>query len=148
MKPLINIIALLPILLILIILLLNRHVLWVVEEISLFWLFEIQIPVISFTIIFFIWYIMLVYVYFRLSWVFVSYKNNKQASEIEKLKSKLYEERPLLVEDLKNEFANILESYDEKAWVNLEKYKKENEKVISNLAFEIKLLKEKIDKLK
>ena len=147
MKSFINILVLLPILILLSLLLINRHLLWINETISIFGLTEINIPIISFSIIFFVWYIITIYIYLRLSNVVTWFKNNRLESQVDKLKSKLYEERPQLVEDLKKEFTDNLELYKEIREKEINSYKKENEKLMSNLSYDVKTIKEKIEKI-
>lgn len=147
MKSLINFLILLPVLLFLIIIILNRDLLYINETISIFGITESTVPVIAFSSIFFAWYIIAIYLFFKFSNIFTSYKNKKLESEINKLKSKLYEERPKLVDDLKSEFSENLENYKLQQEKEVKIYKKENEKVVSSLEYEIKALKEKLDKI-
>ena len=147
MKSFINVLVLLPILLLLSLLLINRHLLSINETVSIFWLTEVTIPIISFSIIFFVSYVIIVYIYLRLSNVVTWFKNNRLESQVDKLKSKLYEERPQLVEELKKEFTENIELYKDLREKDINTYKKENEKVMSNLSYDVKTIKEKIDKI-
>jgi len=148
MKSLGNFLLLLPVLLFLIIILINKDLLLINENINLLWLAELTIPLVGFITIFFVIYIILLWIFLKTWNIFTVFKNNRLSSEVNKLKSKLYEERPKLVAELKEEFEKNLEKYKEVHDKEINTYKKENEKILSNLEYYVKTIKEKIDKVK
>lgn len=147
MKNLLNIIFLSPILVYLILLLLNSNLLSKKETVNIFWIFQPELPIITIISVFFIAYIFLLYFSEKFSSFFAWNKNKKLQDEILNLKAKLADEREKLIEDLRKEFLNNLESFKEISNKNLELSKKETSKVLWNLEFEIQTLKEKIEKL-
>ena len=146
MKNFLNVLFLSPILIYVVLLLLNSNLLSKKETINVFWLFELELPIIAIISVFFIAYIFLLYFSEKFSLFFAWNKNKKLSQEVLELKAKLSDGTPKLIEEIKKEFATNIESFKEISNKNLELHKKETSKVLWNLEFEIKGLKEKLDK--
>ncbi len=74
-------------------------------------------------------------------------KTKKLEKEVFDLKSKLLNKQWDLIKNIESHFEDILWKFKTEADKKLELYKKENEKVVSNIEYEMKPLKEKTDKM-
>ena len=74
-------------------------------------------------------------------------KTKKLEKEVFDLKSKLLNKQGDLLSNIQNHFDEVLEKQNTDSNKKLELYKKETEKVVSNIEYEMKALKDKIDKL-
>jgi uncharacterized membrane protein YciS (DUF1049 family) len=146
MKNILNIILLLPLLIYVIILLINNNLLNTKAEINLFFA-SFDINIVTFISIFFVLYILIIYGIFKFSNFFVSHKNKNLSDEVNKLKSEMKDREPKLLEQLENKFEDILEKSKQENKQNIDILKKENEKVITNLTYDLKIIKEKVENL-
>ena len=137
---------LLPALLYLGLLILNLWIFSASYEVNFFWIARFEISVILFATIFFILYIILLWVWFQFFWIFKDAEVRKLDNENGKLKEKLLSGQWELISQIEERLQDTLHSLQWENDKNLERYKKENEKVISNIIFEIKNLGEKIKK--
>jgi len=64
------------------------------------------------------------------------------------LKSKLLNKQWDLIADIEKHFEDILWKFKTEADKKIEQYKKENEKVVSNMQYDFDAIKDKIDKIK
>lgn len=146
MKNILNLILLLPLLLYVIILFINSKLLGTTAEVNLlFTSFEINI--VTFISIFFVLYILILYSIFKFSNFFVSHKNSNLRNEVNKLKADMQDREPKLLENIEKKFEEILEKANSKHKESIEILKKENEKVITNLTYDLKIIKEKLGKV-
>ena len=74
-------------------------------------------------------------------------KTKKMEKEIFELKNKLLSGQGALIWEIETKFENILQKYKEDSDKKLEFYKKENEKIVTNIHYDMGILKEKIEKL-
>jgi len=84
----------------------------------------------------------------KFSSFFTGLKTKKDETEIKSLKAKLQDWQWELVQKIEENFYNILEEYKKINTENIKVLKKENEKIISNLEFEIKNIKDSLKKIK
>ncbi len=136
-----------PALLYLALLVLNLDIFKASTEINFFWIARFDIPVVISVSIFFILYIILIWVGFSFGNVFSGMKTKKLEKEVFDLKSKLLNKQGDLLSNIQNHFDEVLEKQNTDSNKKLELYKKETEKVVSNIEYEMKALKDKIDKL-
>ena len=148
MKNIINMIILSPILIYVILLLLNNELLLKNEEVNFFWVFKPEIPVIALISVFFIVYIILLYFSEKFSLFFANHRTKKLEKEVLELKARLQEQIPDIVDVMKIEFRVIVENIKNENRRDLELSKKENDIVLWNLEYEIKNLREQINKEK
>lgn len=128
-------------------LVLNLGIFKATTEINFFWITSFQIPVVIFISIFFILYILLIWVWFSFGNVFTNMKTKKLEKEVFDLKSKLLNKQGDLLKNIESHFDTVLEKHKTEGDKKLELYKKENEKVVSNIQYDYKTLGEKLDKL-
>ena len=147
MKNILNLILLLPLLLYVIILLINNELLSTKAEINLFFA-NFEINIVTFISIFFVLYILVIYWIFKFSSFFVSHKKDNLQNELNKLKADMQDREPKLLEKIEKKFSEILEKSQKENKQNIEILKKENEKVITNLTYDLKIIKEKVENLK
>jgi len=147
MKNLLNILILIPLLIYILLLLINKNLLLTTQEINIFWLYKTNIQFILYINIFFILYLILIWWLFKFSNLFANHKTKKLNDEILKLKSKLTDQTPELIEWIQEILNKKLEEFKTNANKQIELTKKETEKVLWNLEYEIKTLKDKIEKL-
>jgi len=146
MKNILNIILLLPLLFYVIILLINNELLNTKAEINLFFA-SFEINVITFISIFFVLYILVIYSIFKFSNFFVSNKNENLTKKINELKAEMQDREPKLLEKIENKFEEILEKSNKQHKESIDIIKKENEKVVTNLTYDLKIIKEKVEKI-
>lgn len=143
MRNIINIILLSPVLIYVILLLINSQLLAKKEIVNIFWIWDLEIPIIAIISVFFVVYIFLMYFSGKFSSFFISSKNKGLEEEKMKLKAKLSDQIPEIEKKMDEKFSKILEEFKEIWNKNLELHKKETSKVLWNLEFEIKELKKK-----
>jgi len=146
MKNILNLLVLLPLLLYVIILLANSELLSTKADINLFFI-SFEINIVTFISIFFVLYILVIYLIFKFSNFFVSHKNKNLSEEVNKLKAEMQDREPKLLENIENKFGEILEKSAKENKQNIDILKKENDKVITNLTYDLKIIKEKIEKI-
>ncbi len=143
-----NIILLSPVLIYVILLLINNDLLSKREEISLFWIWDFNAPVIALISVFFVVYIFLMYFSWKFSTFFSTHRNKVLEEENIKLKAKLSDQIPEIEKRVNEQFSKLLTEFKDISNKNLELHKKETSKVLWNLEFEINELKDNINKIK
>jgi len=146
MKNILNLILLFPLLIYVIILLANSKLLSTKAEINLFFT-SFEINIVTFISIFFVLYILVIYLIFKFSNFFVSHKNKNLSEEVNKLKAEMQDREPKFLENIENKFSEILEKSAKENKQNIDILKKENEKVVTNLTYDLKIIKEKVENL-
>jgi len=74
-------------------------------------------------------------------------KSKKLEKEVFDLKAKLLSKQGELIQNIENKFDNKINELKTEADKKLELYKKENEKVVTNMQYDFKTIGDKIDKL-
>ena len=148
MKSILNIILLSPVLVYVVLLLINSELLSEKTTVNLFWLAEVELPLITLISVFFVGYIMILYSLFKFSNFFVAHKNKNLNNEVNELKAEMQDREPKLLEAIEKKFWEILEKSKAENKQNIDILKKENEKVVTNLTYDLKMIKEKIEKIK
>ena len=143
-----KLLLLLPALLYLGLLILNLGIFSATHTINFFWIARFEISVILFSTIFFILYIVLLWVWFQFLGIFKDAYARKVQDENYKLKEELLSKQSELIGEIESRFNEILTKLQIDADKKLELYKKENEKVVTNMHYDIKTLGEKIERLK
>jgi len=69
-------------------------------------------------------------------------------NEINKLKAELQDKQGELLEKITEDFQKILESFKEENEKTLKTLKWENERTLTQMDYDVKIIKEKLDKLK
>lgn len=139
---------LIPALAYLVLILLNLQIFSESTEINFFWIYSFNIPVVIFISIFFILYIILIWFGFNVSNYFTGYKNKKLEKDVIDLKWKLLNKQWDLIKNIESHFEEILSKFKSEADKKLELYKKENEKVVSNMKYDFEAIKTQISKIK
>lgn len=159
-------ILLVPILMYLWLMLVNMNLLRETQSINLFWAQTIEAPIFMFSWFFIVLYAVLVYIIY--SWVnsVQAYKIRKFEREIVNLKSQLYDEQKDLLDSIKSDYSKQFESFkkdndrkmqtlvqfneytiekvlDETNW-NFTKYRKETQKLLSNVQVKDSWIVEKL----
>ena len=142
-----KLLLLLPALVYLAFLALNLQIFQTSTEINFFWIARFTIPVVIFVSIFFILYIVLIWFGFNFSNVFSNMRTKKMEKEIFELKNKLLTGQGALITEIETRFQKILEAYKADSDKKLELYKKETEKIVTNMHYDMGVLKEKTDKI-
>ncbi len=142
-----KVLLLLPALLYMIVALINIDLLKKWDTVN-FLVVDKDIPVIAYTTVFFILYVLITWFILISANIFVDYKRKKQDKEIWKLKSKLLDGQEALLTKIDEHFEKILNSAIEEGNKKIEAYKKENEKVISNFEYKLDGFDKKLEKLK
>ena len=148
MKNILNLVLLSPILIYVILLLINSDLLSEKQTINLFWLAEVSLPLITLISLFFVVYIMVIYSLFKFSNFFVASKNKNLTGEVNALKAEMQDRQPKLLEAIEAKFWEILEKSNTEHKKTIDILKKENEKVVTNLTYDLKMIKEKVEKIK
>ncbi len=149
MKKLISLLFFIPLFVYLFIALLNPTILFQTSDIHLFWFFEMkQIPILAYTVVFFASYIIIIWLLLKFSDIFSNIQKSKLENEVNRLKANLQDGQGNILNDIKTEFWKILEKSQTETKQTIDILKKENEKIISQLNYEIKGLKEKVDLIK
>ena len=148
MKNIANILFLLPILLYVVLIIINKDILSIKETINFFWITDFNAYLIWDISIFFVLYLLIIWLWLKFSDILSNFKNKKYEKIIDKLKSELQDKEPELINNIEEKFEKIIEDFKEENRKDIKILKKENEKILSNLEYDIKTIKEKIDKLK
>ncbi len=146
MANILNIILLSPVLIFVVLLLINNDLLGIKWNVNLFFT-SFETPIVAFMAIFFVGYIIIMYCLFKFSNFFVSHKNKNLTGEVNKLKAEMIDRQPKLIKSMEEKFAEILTKSDESHRESISILKKENEKVVTNLTYDLKIIKEKVEKL-
>ncbi len=131
---------LLPLLLYVILLLINREALATSFDVNIFWLFQINTSIIVIISFFFIGYLALIWLVFKFGNIFTTHKVKKLEKKVTELKEKLADGQDELIQKIT---AELKAENDKK----LELYKKENSKLTGNVDLELWNIKKKLDKL-
>ncbi len=142
-----KLLLLIPALAFLLLLLINLSVFSASTDINFFWLASFQLPVAVFISLFFICYIALIWIGFNLKGSFSDMKSKKLEKEVFDLKAKLLSKQWDLIQNIENKFDTKINDLKTEADKKLELYKKENEKVVTNMQYDFKTIGDKIDKL-
>ena len=126
----------------------NKDVLLFQQEVSFILMKTPEVPVVALITIFFVLYILFLWFIFKFTNFFSHHKSKKLEKEVGGLKSKLLDGQWGLVKDMEKSFEKTLTKFIETSNKKTEAYKKENDKIVSNLELQIKGLKDKIDKIK
>ena len=149
MKNFLNLLVLSPLLIYVVLLLSNTNILTKKLELNLFWIGgTFDAPVITFISLFFVTYTLVLYSLSKFSNFFVVNKNKNLTWEVNELKAKMHDREPKLLESLEKKFSEILEKSQTENKKNIDILKKENEKVVTSLNYDLKIIKEKIEKIK
>lgn len=136
-----------PAFLYLALLVINLDIFKASTEINFFWLTSFKLPVVIFISVFFILYILLLWVGFNFSNLFTNMKTKKLETQVFDLKSKLLDKQGELIKNIEAHFAKTLDNFKWEADKKLELYKKENEKIVSNMQYDFKSLQDQLKKL-
>lgn len=137
-----------PAFLYLVLILINLKIFNLSTEINFFWMTSLTMPVVVFVSLFFLVYIVLIWMGLNLSNRFTGYRNEKLEKEVVDLKGKLLDKQWELIKNIESHFAGTLEVFKTEADKKLELYKKETEKVVSNMQYDFETLGKKIDNIK
>ena len=140
--------SLIPAIIYMIFIFINTDALFLKQTINFFWLKTIEAPIVAMITIFFVLYILLLWFMFKFTNLFSKHKNKKLEKEVWGLKSKLLDGQDGLVKNMEKNFDKTLTKFIETSDKKTAAYKKENDKIVSNLELQIKGLKDKIDKIK
>jgi len=143
MKNIINIILLSPVLFYVVLLLINSDLLAKKENVNIFWIWDVNIPVIAIISIFFVAYIFLMYFSWKFSSFFSDHKLKKLQEENLKLKAEIADLIPEITKNIDEKIEKLVEDFKTMTDKSLELHKKETNKVLGNLEYEIQNLKEK-----
>jgi hypothetical protein len=147
MKNILNIILLSPILFYVLLLLINNDLLTKKELINIFWITEVELPIISIISIFFVIYIILMHFSWKIIWFFMNHKNNILKKENLKIKSKIADQIPDMNKQVLEKFDNFMNEFKDISNKNLELHKNQTKHVLENIDFEIKNIKTRLDKI-
>ncbi len=147
MANILNVILLSPVLIFVVLLLVNNNLLGIKGEVNLF-ITAFEVPIVAFMAVFFVGYIIIMYCLFKFSNFFVSHKNKNLTGEVNSLKAEMLDREPKLIKAIENKFSEILAKSDDSHNKTIDILKKENEKVVTNLTYDLKIIKEKVEKLK
>jgi uncharacterized integral membrane protein len=142
-----RLLLLIPALLYLVLLVINLQIFTATTQINFFWIWNFQIPVVIFISLFFIVYILLIWVGFNLSNYFSKYKNERLEKEVSDLKGKLLDKQGDLLQNIETNMRHILIEFKDESNKKIELYKKETEKVVSNMGYDFSSLKDKVEKI-
>lgn len=148
MKNILNILLIIPIILYILLLFINLDLLSLKWNINLFWVTSVEISLISFTTIFFLSYILIVYLLLKFSNLFTVFKNRTLEWKVNKLKATIQDWNSGMIDELISKFDKVLEKNNNNNEKTLEKYKNVNNKVIHDLTYEIWDLRRKIENIK
>ena len=147
MKNILNLVLLSPVLIYVILLLINSELLSEKNTVNLFWITDVDLPVITLISLFFVSYIVVMYSLFKFSNFFTQHKNKNLTWEVNALKAEMQDNQPKLLEAIEKKFWDILEKSNAENKKNIDILKKENEKVVTNLTYDLKMIKEKVEKI-
>lgn len=147
MKNIMNIILLFPLLIYVILLLINSNLLSKKEIVNFFWIYKTEASVITLISLFFVLYIIFIYFSWKFSLFFTNTKNKSLEDEKYQLKSKLADMIPEIETRMNEKFSKVLEDFKLISDKNLDLSKNQTKQVLGNLEFEIKNIKEILNKI-
>jgi len=104
MKSVLNIVLLSPVLIYVVLLLINSELLSEKDTVNLFWITELELPLITLISLFFVSYIIIMYSLFKFSNFFVAHKNKNLNNEVNELKAQMLDREPKLLEAIEKKF--------------------------------------------
>ena len=143
-----TIVFFLPIIIYLLFLVLNFWIVWISQEVNLFFLFNWEVQIVLMLSIFFILYILGLWAMFKFSNFFANMKTGKLWNEVSDLKAELYDKQWALISNIKKDFDTNIAQYKAEGEKDRKVYKTETDKILNNLQFEVTKLAEKIEELK
>ncbi len=148
MRAFLNILLLSPILIYWVLLSINSNLLTQKETINLFWITQIEIPIIAIITIFFISHVVIVFSLSKFSNFFIAHRNKKLSKTVNELKARMLDREPELLDAIEQKFEDILKKSQDENKQNIDIIRKENEKVVTNLNYDLKMIKEKLENIK
>jgi hypothetical protein len=97
MKNILNIAILIPLLIYILLLLINKDSLLLETEVNFFWIYKNQIQIVTYISLFFVSYLLILWSLFKFSNFFADHKTKKQNEQINELKAKLADQTPELI---------------------------------------------------
>lgn len=141
MKKFSYIIFFIPLIVYIILMMFNFSVLSLSSEISFFALWSIQMPVVLFITLFFVAYIVTIWFVLKFSDFFSERKNRKLEEKVNALKAELFDNQSELIESITSDFRSILSKFQKENNDTVVAFKSENQKVVSNIEFELQNIK-------
>jgi hypothetical protein len=89
MRKITDIFLLLPIFLYAVLFILNRDLVQIQERINVFWLWDINVPIVSVITLFFVIYIVIIWLLFKFSHIFLFMKKKRLETKVSNLKAEL-----------------------------------------------------------
>lgn len=148
MKYFLHLFFLIPNFIFLLLILINKEILFINSDINIFWITNINIPILTYIVIFYTIYIISIYVLIKFSNFFTWIKIKKDENIINKLKAKIADQIPEMNNKLNETYKEIITEFKDISSKNLELHKNQTKQVLKNLEFEINNLKDKIDTIK
>lgn len=147
MKSLISFTLFLPLLWYLIIFAINRP-LWTLNgNVSFLWMYNIDaIPVVLVISIFFSIYIIIVWLLLQFSNIFTQFKTKKLEGQVDKLKAELLDGQWSLVDQITKSFEEMFDVFKKESTDMMKTLRSENEKYITQTQYDIKAIKDKMEK--
>lgn len=132
-----TIILLAPLWLFLLFALLNLDIFSHEQKVNIFYIWEFDMPIFIYSILFFSLYVLFIWIIVQFSDFFTVRWKKKSWNQINALKAELYDNQKDLITRLTQEFQ------DENI-KNMRIFKSENEKIITQMQFELSIIKEKL----
>lgn len=139
---------LLPIFIFVTLVFVNPHLLSIHEMINIYWLFEVQLPLILSISVFFVAYIMLIWVSLKVEGYIIHRKEVKLETEVRDLKANLQDGQAGMVERLTGEFKGVVENHEKQTAASIQKLEKEHAKNLADLEKEVTAIKKQVSKIK
>jgi cytochrome c-type biogenesis protein CcmH/NrfF len=147
MKSLISYTLFLPLLAYLAVFATNRPLWTLTGNVNLFWIYSIEnIPIVLLISIFFALYIILVWLLLQFSNIFAYFKTKKLEGQVDKLKAELHDGQESLVNQIAKSMAEIMWDFRKETNDMITKLKSENEKYMTQTGYDIRSIKDKMEK--
>ncbi len=143
-----KLIFLLPALAYLVLVLINLPAFSQTQNINFFWLYNADVPLGIMVSIFFIVYIVFIWVWLNLWSYFTGYKNRKLEKQVLDLKSKLLDKQWDIIKSIEKHNDEVLAKFKSDEDQKIDLYKKENEKVVTNMQYDFDLIKKELEAIK
>ena len=105
-----------------------------------------NIPIVLFVTIFFTLYIILVWMLLQFSNIFTYFKTKKLEGQVDKLKAELHDGQWNLVEQISKSFEEMFSIFKKESTDMIKSLRSENEKYITQTQYDIKAIKDKMEK--
>jgi hypothetical protein len=139
MKKIISLLFFVPLFLYFLVSLLNTSLLFECADVNIFWIIHLSnTPFLAYTVFFFSIYIIIIWLLLKFSDIFSDIQKNKLVKEVNRLKANIQDGQGNILSEIKAEFEQILEKSQTEQKQAIEILKKENEKITSQLVYEIK----------